>query len=169
MIKRKIQKELLALSLEYPIITVIGPRQSGKTTLVKMSFPKYKYCSLENPDIRAYAQDDPRAFLKEFSSQVIFDEVQRVPELLSYIQEMVDSSEDKGQFILTGSHQMKLHAEISQSLAGRADILTLLPLSLEEIKGNLELKSRNNFLYKGFFPRVHNDNLNPTKAYANYY
>jgi len=174
MIIRKITYQLLEAAKEYPVVTIIGPRQSGKTTLAKLTFPDYQYCSLEDPDIRAFALSDPRAFLAQYSNTVIFDEVQRAPELLSYIQGIVDESNIKGQFILTGSHQLKLRADISQSLAGRTALLTLFPLSIDEVKQfvsnhSLPDMSRDEFLFKGFFPRIYQDNIEPSRAYANYY
>jgi predicted AAA+ superfamily ATPase len=169
MIKREIATELRQLAKSYPIVTIIGPRQSGKTTLAKTEFSSYKYCSLENPDLRQFAQNDPRAFLKEYSAYVIFDEIQRVPELLSYLQEIVDNKNEKGLFILTGSHQLKLRAEITQSLAGRTAILTLLPLTINEVLTTCKITDRDELIYRGFFPRIYNDDLNPTKAFANYY
>ncbi len=171
MFRRSMETELKDLAKSYPVVTIIGPRQSGKTTLCKMCFPRYTYCSLENPDIRSYAASDPRAFLNEYKKNVIFDEIQRVPELLSYIQGIVDSSSTRGQFILTGSHQLQLRSEISQSLAGRTAILTLLPLSLKEIIKNPKYQTidKETCIFKGSFPRIIRDRLNPTKAYSNYY
>ncbi|MBF0266128.1 MAG: ATP-binding protein [Gammaproteobacteria bacterium] len=169
MIKRKITSELLQAVKDYPIVTIIGPRQSGKTTLCKLTFPDYHYCSLEDPDIRAFALNDPRAFLNEYSSYVIFDEIQRVPELLSYLQGIVDTKQTKGQFILTGSHQLKLRAEITQSLAGRTDLLTLFPLTISEVLSCTDRKDRDELLFHGFFPRIYQDNLEPNRAYSNYY
>ena len=174
MITRKITLQLIQAASDYPVVTIIGPRQSGKTTLAKLTFPDYQYCSLEDPDIRQFASSDPRAFLAQYHSFVIFDEIQRVPELLSYIQGIVDKENIKGQFILTGSHQLKLRADITQSLAGRTALLTLLPLSIDEVKSflsehSIAEMSRDEFLFKGFFPRVYQDNLEPNRAYANYY
>jgi predicted AAA+ superfamily ATPase len=169
MIKREIIPELIQSAKEYPIVTIIGPRQSGKTTLAKITFPDYEYCSLEDPDIRQFAANDPRSFLTEYSHHVIFDEIQRVPELLSYLQGMVDEDNTKGRFILTGSYQLKLRAEVTQSLAGRTALLTLLPLSISEVLAYKDIKTRDEFIYQGFFPRVYNDDLNPTRAYSNYY
>lgn len=169
MIKRQLTEELIQASSDYPIVTLIGPRQSGKTTLAKLTFPNYKYCSLEDPDIRDFAINDPRSFLDEYSSYVIFDEIQRVPELLSYIQGIVDKAQIKGQFILTGSHQLKLRADISQSLAGRTALLTLLPLSISEVLSHSKIKTRDELIFNGFFPRVYQDKLEPNRAYANYY
>lgn len=169
MIKREITQELIHAAGDYPIVTIIGPRQSGKTTLAKMTFPNYSYCTLEDPDIRKFASEDPRSFLKQYIKNTIFDEIQRVPELLSYLQGIVDEEDIKGRFILTGSHQLHLRAQISQSLAGRTALLTLLPFSISEATKMFKIQSRNELLYKGLFPRVYHDKLNPTKAYANYY
>ncbi|VAW39903.1 hypothetical protein MNBD_GAMMA01-551 [hydrothermal vent metagenome] len=169
MIIREITQELKQLAQNYPIVTIIGPRQSGKTTLAKMTFPDYLYCSLEDPDLRKFAQDDPRSFLNKYHKNTIFDEIQRVPELLSYLQTVVDAANIKGRFILTGSHQLQLRAEISQSLAGRTALLTLLPLSISEAMTAQKLESRDVLLYQGLFPRIYKDNLQPTKFYANYY
>ncbi len=169
MIERDISTDLLQSAKEYPIVTIIGPRQSGKTTLARMTFPDYDYCSLEDPDIRRFASDDPRSFLKQYANRVIFDEIQRVPELVSYLQGIVDSNNVKGQFILTGSHQLSLRAEIAQSLAGRTALLTLLPLSISEVSSVTQFDSKDALLYQGLFPRVHHDGLSPSRAYANYY
>ena len=169
MIRRQISSELILAAQEYPVVTIIGPRQSGKTTLAKMTFPEYDYCSLEDPDIRHFAINDPRSFLTKYSHNVIFDEIQRAPEILSYLQGMVDEDDSKGRFILTGSYQLKLRAEVTQSLAGRTALLTLLPLSISELLAFDTINTRDEILYHGFFPRVYNDNLNPTRAYSNYY
>jgi len=169
MIKREISQELIQAASDYPIVTIIGPRQSGKTTLAKMTFPNYSYCTLEDPDIRQYATEDPRSFLEKYNKNTIFDEIQRVPELLSYLQGMVDEDDTKGRFILTGSHQLHLRAEISQSLAGRTALLTLLPFTISEAEKIKNIQSRDELLYQGLFPRIYHDKLNPTKAYANYY
>ena len=169
MIKRELYSELLDAANNYPVVTIIGPRQAGKTTLAKSAFPKYTYCNLEHPELRKLAIDDPGAFFARFSGQLIIDEIQRAPNLLSYIQVMVDEKEEKGQFILTGSHQLALHQSISQSLAGRTAILKLLPLSLRELSKHSIHLDRNEVIYNGFFPRVYKDQLNPTKAYRNYF
>lgn len=136
MYKRTIQQELIQCSREYPIVTVVGPRQSGKTTLARAVFPGHVYVNLEQPEQRFLAEQDPKSFFHRFHSPMIIDEVQNVPSLLSWIQVMVDENpEQKGQYILTGSHQLSLHEAISQSLAGRTAMLTLLPLSLSELPG----------------------------------
>ena len=133
MIKREIEKELLALSTTYPVVTVVGPRQSGKTTLVKKAFPEYGYCNLEHPEARKLAASDINAFFQVYKPPVILDEIQNEPQLLSMVQVLVDESGLNGQFILTGSHQLSLGQAISQSLAGRNALLKLLPFSLSEI------------------------------------
>ena len=119
LIKRNITKELHLLLQEYPIVTVLGPRQAGKTTLVQHELPDYAYVSLEDPDERMLAAEDPRAFLRRYPGNTIFDEVQRVPALLSYLQGIVDKEQKNGRFVLTGSHQLELRAAVAQSLAGR--------------------------------------------------
>jgi predicted AAA+ superfamily ATPase len=117
--KRQIESELQGLASQYPVVTMIGPRQSGKTTLVRHTFPEKPYVNLEALDIRELATSDPRSFLEQYPDGAILDEIQRVPSLLSYIQTIVDESDKKGMFILTGSHQLELHTAVSQSLAGR--------------------------------------------------
>lgn len=169
MIPRTIQKELQQSANEYPVVTLIGPRQAGKTTLARTTFPQYGYCNLENPDLRRLAQDDPNALFAKFSGPTVFDEIQRVPEILSYIQVRVDEDPRKGLYILTGSHQLKLHQSITQSLAGRTAVLKLMPLSMEELNHYGISQNWHQFLLNGFLPRIHNDNLNPTRAYRNYY
>ncbi|MBU8901298.1 MAG: AAA family ATPase, partial [Victivallales bacterium] len=136
MFTRKIQQELSQVTSEYPVVTIIGPRQSGKTTLAKMQFPDYCYANLEIPEIRKLAIEDPNAFFSQYPAPVIIDEIQRVPELLSYLQVLSDNATQAGQYILTGSHQIRLHETVSQSLAGRTALLSLLPLSIEELKAN---------------------------------
>ena len=134
MITRDITQELLQSAAEYPVVTILGPRQSGKTTLTRMTFPDKPYFSLEDPDIRMAAEADPRGFLDQMKDGGVLDEVQRLPVLLSYIQGIVDKTRKRGTFILTGSHQPQLHEAISQSLAGRTAILSLWPFSINEIR-----------------------------------
>ena len=168
-IKRAIQDELTGLMKEYPVVTLTGPRQSGKTTLAKMTFPGYNYCNLENPEIRDLAKKDANAFFKMFSSPVIIDEIQRVPELLSYIQTIVDSKNENGMFLLTGSNQLSLDQEVSQSLAGRTALLQLLPFSLFALRQlNLEY-TRDEHIFNGFLPRIYDKHQEPMKAYRNYF
>ena len=168
-IKREIEKELLSLMEDYPVVTITGPRQSGKTTLAKTTFPGYNYCNLENPEIRQLAENDPNAFFTSFSQPLIIDEIQRVPQLLSFIQVIVDEKNKKGLFLLTGSHQQSLREAVSQSLAGRTALLRLLPFSIKELlSANIEL-NRDKLIYTGFLPGIYDNKLNPTKAYRNYF
>lgn len=167
-IKRTIEKEVKTLAKEFPIIAILGPRQSGKTTLAKHIFKKYKYISLEDPDIRKIASSDPRGFLEQYSQNVIIDEVQRIPELFSYIQTASDKSNKPGSFVLTGSQNYLLSEKISQSLAGRVGITTLLPLSIEEIIPKDEKISLETAEIKGFYPRIFEQNIRPSSFYSSY-
>ena len=158
MIKRDISENLISLSRQVPVVTIIGPRQSGKTTLVKECFPEYTYVNLEDPITRMFAKEDYKSFFETYKEPLIIDEVQRVPELLSAIQVIVDSDrENNGRFILTGSHQPSLQEGIAQSLAGRTSITTLLPLSMKELDqdGQLESLSIDDLLIKGFMPELY--------------
>ena len=169
MITRNITTELLTLLDEYPIVTILGPRQAGKTTLAQ-SLSHYAYVSLEDPDTRQFAFDDPKAFLKHYSGKTIFDEIQHTPHLLSYIQGIVDKNQQNGQFILTGSHQLQLREAISQSLAGRTALLQLFPLSIRELdSANIYFDSFEAYVFHGFLPRIYDQNQRPHSAYANYY
>ncbi len=169
MIKRKLAKHLLRSSKELPVVSLTGPRQSGKKTLVKELFPEYRYVSLEDLDLRSYAAEDPRGFLEEYNRFVIFDEIQNTPGLFSYIQGVVDRDKIPGQFILTGSQNFLLLEKITQSLAGRTAILHLLPLELGELKGaNIPLTSFEEILFKGFYPRLYETPLTPNEWYKNY-
>lgn len=160
--------ELRSLSKQYPVVTILGPRQSGKTTLVRDVFPEKNYINLEDPDTREQVEYDPRSFLERNPEGLILDEIQNVPKLLSYIQGIVDRDQKNGQFILTGSHQPLLSQGISQSLAGRTAILNLLPLSCHELQKDQSSDDLYQTLYKGFYPRVYKDDLDPTKFYRNY-
>ncbi len=167
-IPRKIEKEVKKLSKEFPIVAIFGPRQSGKTTISKHIFKKYKYVSLEDPDIRSLAIDDPRGFLSQYSNKVILDEIQRAPELFSYLQTHTDKLDRAGSYILTGSQNYLLLENISQSLAGRVGIATLLPLSIEEIlKYNKEILLEN-LMFSGFYPGIFNQNIRPSSFYKSY-
>lgn len=170
MIERDITKELLQQLQEFPVVTILGPRQAGKTTLVKKVLTGYSYVSLEDPETRERALTDPKGFLREYDNKVIFDEVQRVPQLLSYIQGIVDEKNSAGQYVLTGSHQLELHAAITQSLAGRTGLLTLLPLSISELSAaNIKHKNFAEYIYQGFLPRIYDKKQRPKTAYAAYY
>lgn len=168
MIKRKITKELMLLAKEFPVVTIVGPRQSGKTTLTKMVFPKKDYCSLEDPDIREFVLADPRGFLNKYPKGAILDEIQRCPQLLSYIQGIVDIKQKNGMFVLTGSHQPELHYSISQSLAGRTAILSLYPLTLNEIPISKRKVSVFDQIQTGFFPALYSKRIRPLTFYRNY-
>ena len=151
----------------FPVVSVTGPRQSGKTTLVRSVFPNYPYTSLENPAQRKEAIEDPNSFLQQFNNGGIIDEIQRVPELFSYIQVIVDEKKKMGQFILTGSNQFEYMQNISQSLAGRMAILKLLPFSYNEIYFNNET-NLNDVLVKGMYPAIFDRNIPPEKYYPSY-
>ena len=169
MIKRDIQKELKKLLREYPVVVILGPRQAGKTTLVK-TLTAYQYCNLEDPENRLLASEDPKAFFNQFKDLLIIDEIQRVPLLLSYIQTIVDQKNKNGQFVLTGSHQLDLTEAMTQSLAGRAGILNLLPFSITELKkAGVEYKNFQDYVHRGFLPRVYDQKQRPLQAYSNYY
>lgn len=160
---------LLAAAKEYPVVTVIGPRQAGKTTLVRATFPQHDYCNLENPELRRLASEDPKQFFHLHPAPVILDEIQRVPELLSWIQVRTDEEKQLGAYILTGSHQLRLHEAVSQSLAGRTAILKLLPLSIQELERSDLPIDKNELLYRGCLPGIYEANMNPSQAYANYF
>ena len=155
MIQRFIEPQLQRLAAQFPVITVTGPRQSGKTTLVQHHFTGYDYVNLEEPEIRTYAIEDPKGFLADHPAPLIIDEVQRVPLLLSYIQVISDRERKLGQYVLTGSHQPKLNSEISQSLAGRTGILQLLPLSIAELAATKSSIERDMLIHRGFLPKLH--------------
>lgn len=185
MLKRTIHDRVVSLASQFPVLLIAGPRQSGKTTLAKMAFPGHEYANLEKPDVRERAIGDPNGFLAGFDGGVILDEIQRAPELLSYIQVIVDAGDRPGRFILTGSQQLHMMRDVSQTLAGRAALVTLLPFSLDEIcittpgdPWNLELPpaavsppsfSLNEILFKGLYPRIHDKGLDPQDWLAAYY
>ena len=166
MIPRKALAILEELKRGYPIVTITGPRQSGKTTLVKMAFPQKPYVSLETPSHLDFAQSDPIGFLKRYKDGAIIDEAQNAPHLFSYLQEIIDHQKKMGQFILTGSQQFDLLSGITQSLSGRVGLLELLPFSVEEIRPYLE--NLNEQLFKGFYPSVYDRKLNPRLWYEDY-
>lgn len=168
MIPRILSSELKEYAKQYPIVTITGPRQSGKTTLVRSIFPSHAYVSLEDLDKRMAAMNDPRGFLAQYGTGAIFDEVQNAPDLFSYLQTEVDLNPQTGRFILTGSQQFEMMERISQSLAGRTAIARLLPLSITEFKGKKPALDLNDCLYSGFYPAIHDRQLNPSKALAFY-
>lgn len=168
-VSREIYNELIASCHAFPVVTITGPRQSGKTTLLKNVFPDKKYVSLEDPDIRQMAVTDPRSFLGQSDTGLIIDEIQRVPELVSYIQGIVDKFQIPGYYILSGSQQFELSQTISQSLAGRTAILRLLPFSIHEIQVIAANSTVDELIFKGFYPRIYNEPaVAPTRYYSSY-
>ena len=167
MIKRELEAKLIYFAKRFPVLTLTGPRQSGKTTLVKNAFPDKKYVSLEDLDHRRFAQQDPRGFLKSYQDAII-DEAQNVPELFSYIQTKVDEENIPGQYILTGSQNFLLFEKITQSLAGRVAVLKLLPFSYAELAISGIKEKYEFYLYNGFYPRIYDMNLSPEDFYPSY-
>lgn len=170
MIARSMTDVLCRMAAQYPVVTLTGPRQSGKTTLARLCFPNHAYVNLEQPDLRRIAQEDPHGFFSRYPPPVILDEIQRVPEIASYVQVAVDTNRKaKGQYILTGSHQTDLHQTVTQSLAGRTALLRLLPLTLQEVATVGKLPKTDELIWKGFMPSLHNEKLDPTDYYRNYF
>ncbi|MBN1647375.1 MAG: ATP-binding protein [Spirochaetales bacterium] len=169
MISRTIASLIRKDSRGYPVVGILGPRQSGKTTLVKHIFPAMNYVNLEDPDQRLYAEQDPRGFLSDHTQGMIIDEFQRVPDLLSYIQTISDMKGTPGQFILTGSQNYLMMEKNTQSLAGRISLFHLFPLSLNELyPDGREMPVLNEIIYKGFFPRLHKEKMDCAGFYRNY-
>ncbi|MDF3054789.1 MAG: family ATPase [Gammaproteobacteria bacterium] len=165
MYKREISSVIQRLAGLYPIIGITGPRQSGKTTIAKFLFPTLPYVSLENLDVRLQAEQDPRAFLNLYQDGAIFDEVQNVPTLLSYLQGVVDEDPKKGRYVITGSQNFALSSSIAQSLPGRIGMMTLLPLSLFEIQSEMETSAS---IFKGGYPGLHQSQMQPMDFYPSY-
>lgn len=171
LIPRKIAPRIKKLSTQFPVIGILGPRQSGKTTLAKTLFSNYQYINLEELDTRRFATEDPRKFLKSFQNEagVILDEIERAPELLSYIQSLVDQNQKPGFFVLTGSENILLNQHINQSLAGRIALVTLLPLSLEELQEAHQLpESLEEVMFRGFYPSLYSKDLESRDWIQNY-
>ncbi len=189
MIRRHLTRTLKAAARDFPVVTITGPRQSGKTTLVQAAFPRHRYATLEDPDAREFATEDPRGFLDQFRGKVILDEVQRTPDMFAYIQGIVDRVDRPGQFILSGSQNFLLLQSVSQSLAGRCAVLHLLPFSRSELVGRQtkdltqSLRTRRNSvstarkdqtllfetLFAGGYPRIHDKGLKPQDWLRNYH
>jgi uncharacterized protein len=171
LVPRTAATALRELFAGYPAVLVTGPRQSGKTTLCRTTFPELAYANLESPDTRRFALEDPHGFLAQFPDGAILDEVQRVPELPSYLQVTIDERRSNSLFVLTGSQQFAVREQFSQSLAGRCAILRLLPFSLEELHsmpGGRVPRSVDELMVKGFYPRIYDQDLNPTQALGDY-
>jgi uncharacterized protein len=169
MIPRSVEGVLPSLIPGYPVITITGPRQSGKTTLARNFFASKPYISFENPDTREEAQNDPRSFLERYKDGAVFDEVQRLPELLSYLQQIVDEGPKSCRFVLTGSQQFGLKSKITQSLAGRTALIHLLPFSYEELYSYRgQNPSMESALFAGLYPPIHDRGLDSQKWYADY-
>jgi len=168
-IGRQIESSMRDLLPKYPILAVTGPRQSGKTTLLKSIFPDFTYVSLEDPNVRSFAQSDPLAFLEKYPRKIIFDEAQRAPELFSYLQTAVDKSGEMGQFILSGSQNFHLMERITQSLAGRVALFRLLPFDFSELASGGWLSDNwQETAIKGCYPAVYDRDIAPPVFYANY-
>ena len=169
MFHRNLEPTLRRLASHFPVVAITGPRQSGKTTLARAVFADKPYVNLEAADERAFARDDPRAFLARFPDGAIIDEAQWVPDLFSYIQVLVDADQRPGRFVLTGSQNFGMLARITQSLAGRVGILHLLPLSLEELRADgIALDELDTWLQRGFYPALHAGEMDGAAWHAAY-
>ncbi|MCF0219046.1 MAG: ATP-binding protein [Muribaculaceae bacterium] len=168
MIGRDISDKVRQLASKFPVVTLTGVRQSGKSTLLKNMFPEYRYVSLEDPDYRQFAAEDGRGFLAGMGDRVIIDEAQRVPDLFSYIQGRVDGDNREGMYILSGSSNFLLMESISQSLAGRAAVLKMTPFSTHELMAANRELTIDNYLYTGSFPRIYDKDIAPADYYPSY-
>ncbi len=169
MIEREITNVLTDLFEKNPVVTVTGPRQSGKTTVCRAAFPDLAYFNLERPDQREFATEDPRGFLRGCEGGAIIDEIQRAPDLVSYIQATVDETQRNGQFVLTGSRQFRVAEAVSQSLAGRTAVLRLLPFSIHEAQTAPSGQGVDDFIFAGFYPRIYDQDLDPSLALGDYF
>lgn len=169
LITRTIAPKVLTLAEQYPVVTITGPRQSGKTTLCRQIFGDKPYVNLEFPDTRRFAIDDPRGFLAQFPDGAVIDEIQRAPDLTAYIQPLIDENPETGRYILTGSQQFEVRSTINQSLAGRTALVKLLPFDFTEIQSGYEMPDSDGLLYNGFYPRIWDRGLNATQALGDYY
>lgn len=168
MIRRQLFEKADLMLGKYPIITITGPRQSGKTTFAQQLRPDYKYVSLEDPDNRQHAQTDPRGFLETWQDGVILDEIQYVPDLFSYLQTYTDLRKRNGEYILTGSQNFLMMERISQSLAGRVAVFALLPFSYAELLSGEYASPWLTILYRGSYPRQYDKEIQPDSFFADY-
>lgn len=169
MIPRQAAATLQKLAQGYPILAITGPRQSGKTTLAQATFPGKRYISLEDPDERLFADEDPRGFLARFPDGAILDEAQRCPALFSYLQTRVDAERRMGMFVLTGSQQFGLLSNITQTLAGRVGMVQLLPFSFSELRqAEVPVDGLDDLLWRGLYPPIYDRQLAPEHWFANY-
>jgi uncharacterized protein len=168
LIKRDISKKLKEAAAQFPVVFLTGPRQSGKTTLLKNLFPEYRYTNLEDPEIRQWAIEQPRDFLDNNPWPVIIDEAQYAPDLFSYIQGIVDDQQKQGMYLLSGSQNFLLMEKITQSLAGRSAVLTLLPLSYHELSPLDVDKTTNRIIINGFYPRIYQSVKDVSLFYKSY-
>ncbi len=169
MVKRILGAQVKLMAAKMPVISITGPRQSGKTTLAKQCFPHYEYMNLENPDVFQFAKSDPRLFLTQHDKGLIIDEAQLMPELFSYIQTISDANNKPGEFILTGSQNFLMAENISQSLAGRVFITHLLPFSIEELKGTAYWEDNfSHHIFTGSYPRIYDKDISPDLFYPSY-
>lgn len=169
MIYRNISSKIIELSQKFYIIAVTGPRQSGKTTLVRNIFTNYTYVNLEDIEKRNFAKEDPKGFFQIYKSKVIIDEIQYVPELFSYLQINADEQQITGNYVITGSQNFQFVEKISQSLAGRVAVFNLLPFSYSELKETeFNYENYEEYIFKGFYPAIYDRNINPVDWYSNY-
>lgn len=168
MIKREAEKQLRNLATQFKAIAVTGPRQSGKTTLVRYVFEQKAYVSLENPDNREFAINDPNGFLNTYRKGAILDEIQKAPQLFSYLQQKLDEEKETGKYILTGSNNFLLQESITQSLAGRVAYLILLPFAYSEIKDQINNKPEELLIFQGGYPPIYDQPVDPTTWLSNY-
>lgn len=166
--ERVLASNIMKSIKQFPVLTITGPRQSGKTTLAKHLFPEYEYVSLEDPDMKEFALEDPRGFIQQYPKKTIIDEFQNVPKLTSYLQSHIDSINEPGMYILTGSNQFLMMENVSQSLAGRTKIVELLPFSFSEIF-NDKTYSLEDVLFYGGYPRIFEMKIPPTDFYSSYF
>lgn len=168
-VARQISDTIRALMKQYPVVGITGPRQSGKTTLLQSMFPDYQYVSLENPNMHTFAQNDPVGFLKKYPGKVIFDEVQRAPDLFSYLQTEVDATREMGQFVLSGSQNFQLMERITQTLAGRVALFKLLPFDFDELRSaDLLPDDWQKIAIRGCYPALYDRGIDAAVFYANY-